>query len=683
MRPRRAGASHCLTRCMTRDSCRSIPGDSGSFTSQYDGRTAPFASYDYPFRTLNQTRRQRLGYQTDLALGRSHLLTTGVEYERESGVVGDPDSAPLQAVRNNSGVFVQDQWSAASKAFVTAGVRLEHNASFGVYAAPRLSAAVHLRQGTARAFWGLTKLKGSFGLGIKEPTLVESFSNSPFFRGNPDLRPEKSVSFDAGIEQYLAGGRGVLEFTWFENRFRNQIGFAITDYQSFEGSFFNIGRSEARGIEAGLRLPLSDSVELGASHTFLHSKVLESTVDSDPAFAAGQPLFRRPRHSGRVDLCWKPARWTFAASALVVGSRVDSDFSGLGTRAKPRLRGAGPSRDLPVVAGRVALRRREQRAEPCVHGRAGIPVAARPLPRRRAHVVLREPRRSTTISAARSTWRPSPGGLICLVPHPHRGRGTAERVRAAGSEAALGDLISYCGFLRDTVRMPSEGRVLKLPTSEGIRILYRPTECGISTQRNSRGDSHEQRTRRHRHRIDIARGPPVPATAGVQRQGARQEHGAVPADVPGIDREPGQVLGEGRQAAPLVQALEDGAGVEPALREVVRRGQDQHLVQLPRPAPGRPRARTRPRSSGKANRERSAPSPTSSCTAKSAGSPTGCCRSASRKATASSSTWGWCPSSRWPCWRARASARPTPSSSAAFRPRRSGTGSTTRRLRPS
>ena len=306
------------------------PGDSGSFTSSYEGRTAPFESYDYPFRTLNQTRRQRVGLQSDLSLGHSHLLTAGAEYEHESGVVGDPDAGPLDAVRDNAGVFFQDQWSAASRFYGTAGVRLEHNASFGFYAAPRVSAAVHLREQAPGEFWGLTKLKANFGLGIKEPTLVESFSNSPFFRGNPDLQPEKSLSFDTGIEQYLGSGRGVLEVTYFENRFRNQIGFSITDYQTFEGSFFNIGRTEARGIETAGRTPLGRSVELGASYTYLYSKVLESAADYDPAFAAGQSLFRRPRHSGRVDLRWSPARWTLAASVLLVGSRVDSDFSGLG-----------------------------------------------------------------------------------------------------------------------------------------------------------------------------------------------------------------------------------------------------------------------------------------------------------------------------------------------------------------
>jgi len=43
-------------------------------------------------------------------------------------------------------------------------------------------------------------------LGIKEPTLIESFSRSPYFMGNPDLQPEKARSFDAGVEQSLAPG---------------------------------------------------------------------------------------------------------------------------------------------------------------------------------------------------------------------------------------------------------------------------------------------------------------------------------------------------------------------------------------------------------------------------------------------------------------------------------------------
>ena len=51
---------------------------------------------------------------------------------------------------------------------------------------PRGSVA-YVAHRVVRAALGDTKIKASAGLGIKEPTLVQSFSQSPFFLGNPDL----------------------------------------------------------------------------------------------------------------------------------------------------------------------------------------------------------------------------------------------------------------------------------------------------------------------------------------------------------------------------------------------------------------------------------------------------------------------------------------------------------------
>ena len=44
---------------------------------------------------------------------------------------------------------------------------------------------------------------------------------------------------------------------------------------------------------------------------------------------------RRPRHSGYLDPKWRPGRWTFGATATVVGSRLDSDFLGLDLTRNP------------------------------------------------------------------------------------------------------------------------------------------------------------------------------------------------------------------------------------------------------------------------------------------------------------------------------------------------------------
>jgi vitamin B12 transporter len=314
------------------------PIDSGSFVPEYRGTKAPYTFYDYTFRSLNDTRRHRFNYQSDLTIPHGHIVSAGFDYESESGTVGDPDVNPLEAVRNSYGVYVQDQWSWRNRLFVAAGVRGERNPSFGEqpwFAAPRLSLAAHLHAPAPGSIWGLTKIKANFGLGMKAPTLVESYSNSPYFRGNPQLKPERSTNFDVGIEQHFASGRGIVEVNYFENHFRNQIGFAITDYATYEGSFFNIGKTRARGVETIVKTDLAYHLQLTGAYTFLAGRVIESTSPLDPVFAQGQELFRRPRHSGNADLTWNPGHWSLGVTGLFTGQRVDSDFSALGMTHNP------------------------------------------------------------------------------------------------------------------------------------------------------------------------------------------------------------------------------------------------------------------------------------------------------------------------------------------------------------
>jgi vitamin B12 transporter len=311
------------------------PEDSGSYIPEYQGRKAPFTFSDYVYQTLNNTRRQKLSTQSDLTLPFGHLFTFGGEYERESGAVGDPQNEPLDAKRNNFSGFVQDQWSLRNRFFAVAGIQLGINDSFGFFATPRISLAFLANHPVAGGFWGLTKLKANFGLGVKEPSLLESFSNSPYFKGNPDLLPEKAVSYDAGLEQALMDGRTVFEVTYFQNHFRNQIEYEVIDYQTFAGTFFNLGKARARGLETTLRQRLIQALEISGSYTFLNSEILESSNGSDAVYAKGQELLRRPRHSGHLDLRWTPGKWIFGTTGIFVGSRADSDFSYLGfTRNK-------------------------------------------------------------------------------------------------------------------------------------------------------------------------------------------------------------------------------------------------------------------------------------------------------------------------------------------------------------
>jgi len=107
---------------------------------------------------------------------------------------------------------------------------------------------------------------------------------------------------------------------YFHNSFFNQIGYAVTDYQTFEGTFLNIGKTRARGLELTVRAIPGKHWEVTGGYTYLDSTILTSSSPFDPVYATGQQLLRRPANSGYLDLRWNPRRWSFGATALMVGA---------------------------------------------------------------------------------------------------------------------------------------------------------------------------------------------------------------------------------------------------------------------------------------------------------------------------------------------------------------------------
>ncbi len=303
------------------------------FVPSFEGHTAPFAFFDFPFDFLNHVRRHQVSYQSDLRLGHPsgtglHEFTFAFEWDGERGSFGDRlfGGVPIKAQRDNFGWVVQHQaiWRRLT---LTNGLRVENNDSFGTAVVPRSSVAYQLRSGGEE--FGSTKLKFNFGLGIKEPSFQESFSSGPFVVGNPDLAPERVRSFDAGVEQRFWRDRAKLEVNWFDNRFRDLIAFQVISFVPFTGSFFNVSRTQAKGTEVILELAPGWGLRGVGSYTWLDSQVTRSANPFSPVFQEGRPLFRRPRHSGSLRVFWDWRRLNITSSTVFVGRRVDSDFSAL------------------------------------------------------------------------------------------------------------------------------------------------------------------------------------------------------------------------------------------------------------------------------------------------------------------------------------------------------------------
>jgi vitamin B12 transporter len=302
------------------------PLDSGSWTPRYGSAVGPFPWSDFtnPEGYQNDTTRWSFGYQAEVAPLRRHVLTAGVDVEHETGELGSRGAGELLSPsRTNYGVFAQDRILVGSRAFLTLGARVEENDSFGTEVVPRASLAVRLRDGDHAS-----TLKGSAGMGIKEPSFDESFGTSPFALGNPGLEPERSTTFDLGLEQRL-GKRVRAEATWFRHDYEDQIAYTVTDFETFAGTFINVAESRAQGLELMVDAEPVPALRIAASYTFLDSEVVTSSAEGDPLYAAGEPLLRRPRHQGSLWVEGRAGRVSGGGSFTLVGSRADSDFVGL------------------------------------------------------------------------------------------------------------------------------------------------------------------------------------------------------------------------------------------------------------------------------------------------------------------------------------------------------------------
>ncbi|HSD27265.1 MAG TPA: TonB-dependent receptor, partial [Vicinamibacteria bacterium] len=324
------------------------PVDSGAWVPEWEGATGAYPLFDFPNEAgfQNQTARLAGGYQADVSLGARHLLTAGAEVEHETGALGNRAEELLRPERTNFGAYVQDRVLLGSRAYLTAGGRVERNGSYGTHAVPRVALAVRLRDGD-----DATTLRASAGMGLKEPSFLESYGESFFAQGNPDLDPERSTTFDLGLEQRLLGNRLRASVTAFHHDYRDQIAWTVVDWSTYQGTYVNLARTRARGIEAAAEAQPEPHLHLLGQYTYLDGEILESPSDFDPVYATGEPLLRRPRHQGSLTAQLGFPRWSAGATLVRVGGRADSDFVGLGlTRAEAytrldarlRLRVAGP-----------------------------------------------------------------------------------------------------------------------------------------------------------------------------------------------------------------------------------------------------------------------------------------------------------------------------------------------------
>ena len=253
---------------------------------------------------LNTGERVKVDWQGAVRLAAAETLLLGLEDAR------DEISQPLSASTRIDSGYAELQSQLGEHWFSALNVRYDDNDRFGSKVTYRVAPAwVSQASGT--------KLKASVGSGFKAPTLSELFQDFPqfLFFANPNLRPESSVGYDAGIEQDLAGNRLRVGATWYHNRIRDLITTDVT-----ATTWANVGRATTYGVESFIAWQAARQLALRLDYTY--------TEASDEL--AHQELLRRPKHKGTLNVSWRPREALLLdLSVLSVSTWVDGnrDFS--------------------------------------------------------------------------------------------------------------------------------------------------------------------------------------------------------------------------------------------------------------------------------------------------------------------------------------------------------------------
>jgi len=311
------------------------PGDPERVNAQncvFSGPPVPCA-IDYASNEVDHINRVGFEYQGDYSERSWAHTTFGYRVENENGFVGDlVYGAQNHGQRLNNDLYLQQQVTWGRLTAIVGG-RFVHDSAFGNTGVPRVALALQALRG-GKIFSG-TRLRFSYSTGFKEPRLEETFNGlpgpDPYNIPNSGLKPERVRAFEAGFQEDFFGARYELSGTYFNNLFHDQINYVTTnDPPNYPGIYVNVNQAFAQGAEIAVRAKLRSRLLLNSAYTYTSSEYLDNPAPYDAVYNPGQPLLRRPKHSGTFLLSYLGSRWGANLGGSFVGRRSDSDFDGFG-----------------------------------------------------------------------------------------------------------------------------------------------------------------------------------------------------------------------------------------------------------------------------------------------------------------------------------------------------------------
>ncbi|MNQ10712.1 Colicin I receptor precursor [compost metagenome] len=229
--------------------------------------------------------------QISTTLG-NHLLTAGSELRRTT--LSHNQNLGKETEVDQQAVYLQDEFSLGALD-VTLGGRWDDHEVYGGEFSPRIYGIYNLTDNWV--------LKGGAGKAFKAPDITQSDDSYSVLAcrgmcqivGNPDLKPETSVSYELGTlyqDQRLQAG-----IMFFNNEIEDMI---VSDswragYRPAVMTYSNVNKARIQGYELQGRYAFSDTLAARANYTYSDAE----DRDTD------KPLNYSPQHVANVGFDWQ------------------------------------------------------------------------------------------------------------------------------------------------------------------------------------------------------------------------------------------------------------------------------------------------------------------------------------------------------------------------------------------
>ncbi|TCB35642.1 TonB-dependent receptor [Acinetobacter sp. ANC 4910] len=265
--------------------------------SQFDDQYNVVKS-SYP--SIVNTEQQEIDSNLKWQFAQHQNILFGVEYneteaEKVAAYIGDTG---FKSDNETIGYYVQHQFK--NDLFSTqAGVRVEDNQQFGTHTVGQLAARYFATPKTS--------FYTNVGTAFRAPVVGQIISEPSWWGGNPDLKPEESISYELGFDHSLNYG-----IQLYGSVYQTKVDNLMVSDASTGFKFYNLKKATFTGSELGLKWK-QDNLFANAEYAYVQPKNDDTDEDAP----------NRPRQNFTLSAGWDNGVYGFTTSLVAKGSSKD------------------------------------------------------------------------------------------------------------------------------------------------------------------------------------------------------------------------------------------------------------------------------------------------------------------------------------------------------------------------